>query len=128
MPTSPAPSGTVASPIALIGNTPVVRLRHVDEGSAEIWCKCEQYNPGGSIKDRIALAMIEAAEAAGHIRPGASTIVEPTSGNTGVGLALVCAARGYRLIPHDAGVHVARAARAAGVVRRRDRADARGRR
>ncbi len=91
-------SGRAASPLDLIGNTPVVRLRHVDAGSAAIWCKCEQYNPGGSIKDRIALAMIEAAEAAGLIRPGVSTIVEPTSGNTGVGLALVCAARGYRLI------------------------------
>ncbi len=83
--------------LELVGNTPVVRLR-TDPDQAEIWAKCEQYNPGGSVKDRIALAMIETAEAEGRIRPGHSTIVEPTSGNTGIGLALVCAAKGYRLI------------------------------
>ncbi len=83
----------------LIGGTPVVRLRKVvTEDSAELWGKCEQYNPGGSVKDRIALAMIEAAEQEGKIRPGESTIVEPTSGNTGIGLALVCAVKGYRLM------------------------------
>jgi cysteine synthase A len=90
---------TVSSPLELIGRTPVVRLSKLAEpDGAEIWCKCEQYNPGGSVKDRIALAMIEAAEAAGRIEPGKTTIVEPTSGNTGIGLALVCAAKGYRLI------------------------------
>jgi cysteine synthase A len=88
----------VATPLDLIGRTPVVALTHVEAGSAAIFCKCEQYNPGGSVKDRIALAMIDAAEKAGHITPGKSTIVEPTSGNTGIGLALVCAAKGYRLI------------------------------
>ena len=84
----------------LIGGTPLCRLRRLagEEGRAELWAKCEQFNPGGSVKDRIALAMIEAAEVAGKIQPGKSVIVEPTSGNTGIGLALVCAVKGYRLI------------------------------
>ncbi|RMH38877.1 MAG: cysteine synthase A [Deltaproteobacteria bacterium] len=83
----------------LVGRTPVVRLRRISEPAhAQIWAKCEQYNPGGSVKDRIALAMIEAAEREGRIAPGRSTVVEPTSGNTGIGLALVCAAKGYRLV------------------------------
>ncbi len=83
----------------LIGGTPMVQLVRVPApDSAELWGKCEQFNPGGSVKDRIALSMIEAAEAAGQIKPGASTIVEPTSGNTGIGLALVCAVKGYRLV------------------------------
>src|SRR5688572_18026990 len=89
----------VDSPLDLVGRTPVIQLRKVvPDDIAEVWCKCEQYNPGGSVKDRIALAMIDAAEKAGLITPGKSTIVEPTSGNTGIGLALVCAAKGYRLI------------------------------
>ena len=89
----------VDSPLDLVGRTPVIQLRKVvPDDIAEVWCKCEQYNPGGSVKDRIAKAMIEAAEAKGLITPGQSTIVEPTSGNTGIGLALVCAAKGYRLI------------------------------
>jgi len=89
----------VDSLLDLIGRTPVIQLRNlVPEDVAEVWCKCEQYNPGGSVKDRIAKAMIESAEARGLITPGKSTIVEPTSGNTGIGLALVCAAKGYRLI------------------------------
>ncbi|HET6281448.1 MAG TPA: cysteine synthase A [Polyangia bacterium] len=85
--------------LELIGGTPLVRLRHLADASmADIFCKCEQFNPGGSLKDRVALSMIEAAEREGRIRPGQSVIVEPTSGNTGVGLALVAAAKGYRLI------------------------------
>lgn len=82
----------------LIGSTPVVKLRNlVDHDAAEVWAKLESFNPGGSVKDRICLSMIEAAEREGKLRPG-TTIVEPTSGNTGIGLALVAAVKGYRLI------------------------------
>ena len=81
----------------LIGNTPLLRLRRVTEGvGATVLAKLEAFNPGGSVKDRIGAAMIEAGEAAGNITKD-SLIVEPTSGNTGIGLAVVCAARGYRL-------------------------------
>jgi len=79
-----------------IGNTPHVRINKLFPG-AEVWIKSERSNPGGSIKDRIALAMIEAAEKDGSLQPG-GTIVEPTSGNTGVGLAMVAAVKGYKLI------------------------------
>jgi len=81
----------------LIGNTPLVRLRALDTGPCELFVKLESQNPGGSIKDRIGLAMIEAAERSGAIRPG-STLVEATAGNTGLGLALVAARKGYPLI------------------------------
>lgn len=81
-----------------IGNTPIIQLeRVVEPGMAEVWIKHEGMNPGGSIKDRTALAMITAAEREGLLRPG-GTIVEPTSGNTGIGLAQVASARGYRLV------------------------------
>ncbi len=82
--------------LATIGNTPHVRLSRLFPDH-EVWVKSERANPGGSIKDRIALAMIEAAEADGSLTPG-GTIVEPTSGNTGIGLAMVAAVKGYRLI------------------------------
>lgn len=82
----------------IIGNTPVVKLRNVvDDDAADIYVKLEYQNPGGSVKDRIALAMIEKAEREGKIKPG-DTIVEPTSGNTGIGLAFVCAAKGYKAV------------------------------
>ncbi len=82
----------------LVGGTPLVRLRHVGDGaSATIAAKLEFFNPAGSVKDRIAVAMIDAAEEAGLLQPG-TTVVEPTSGNTGIALAMVCAARGYRCI------------------------------
>ncbi len=79
-----------------IGNTPHIRVQRLF-GHAEVWIKSERSNPGGSIKDRIALSMVEAAEASGALQPG-GTIVEPTSGNTGVGLAMVAAVKGYKLI------------------------------
>ncbi|MNY84248.1 Cysteine synthase [compost metagenome] len=80
-----------------IGNTPVVRMNRVFGSNANVWIKSERSNPGGSIKDRIALSMVEAAEKSGALVPG-GTIIEPTSGNTGVGLALVAAVKGYKLI------------------------------
>jgi len=83
--------------LELIGDTPVVRINHLDTGPCELYMKLESQNPGGSIKDRIGLKMIEDAEAAGRISPG-STLVEGTAGNTGLGLALVAAQKGYRLI------------------------------
>ena len=79
-----------------IGKTPHIRIQRLF-GNAEVWIKSERSNPGGSIKDRIALAMIEAAEKDGHLQPG-GTIIEPTSGNTGIGLALVAAVKGYKIV------------------------------
>jgi cystathionine beta-synthase len=90
--------------IELVGNTPLVRLRRVTQGlrtpgpaAPQVLAKVEYFNPGGSVKDRIALRMVEAAEASGALRPG-GTIIEPTSGNTGVGLAIVAAEKGYRCL------------------------------
>jgi cysteine synthase A len=86
------------SVLDLIGNTPLVRLSRIaGPDAAEILGKFEVFNPAGSVKDRIALAMVEAAERDGKIKPG-DTLVEPTSGNTGIGLAMVCATKGYRLV------------------------------
>ncbi len=88
----------------LVGRTPLVRLGRMLAGTAEdgsgvqLYAKLEAFNPGGSVKDRIGVAMIEAAEAEGRIEPGRSTIVEATSGNTGIALAFVCAAKGYELV------------------------------
>ena len=83
----------------LIGRTPLVRLNRIsDESGAEVLGKLESFNPGGSVKDRIGLAMIEAAEREGRIAPGKTTIIEPTSGNTGIALAMVAAARGYDMV------------------------------
>ena len=80
-----------------IGNTPVIRINKLFGSTHQVYVKSERSNPGGSIKDRIALAMVEDAEKSGALKPGA-TIIEPTSGNTGVGLALVAAVKGYKLI------------------------------
>jgi cysteine synthase A len=82
-----------------VGGTPMVQLtRLAPDGEAQVFGKLEMFNPGGSVKDRIGVAMIEAAEAEGRIEPGRTTIVEPTSGNTGIALAFVCAAKGYDLV------------------------------
>ncbi len=85
------------SVLQTIGNTPHIRINRLFGDTHKVWVKSERGNPGGSIKDRIALAMVEAAEKSGELQPGA-TIIEPTSGNTGVGLALVAAVKGYKLI------------------------------
>ena len=82
--------------IATIGNTPHIRVSRLFP-NAEVWIKSERANPGGSIKDRIGLAMIEDAEARGVLKPG-GIIVEPTSGNTGIGLAMVAAVKGYKIV------------------------------
>ncbi|HEU4841271.1 MAG TPA: pyridoxal-phosphate dependent enzyme, partial [Ilumatobacteraceae bacterium] len=82
----------------LVGRTPMVELARLAPEGAQVFAKLEMFNPGGSVKDRIGVAMIEAAEAEGRIEPGRTTIVEATSGNTGIALAFVCAARGYDLV------------------------------
>ena len=83
----------------LVGNTPMVRFTRIAAGlGGEVYGKLEAYNPAGSVKDRIGVAMIAAAEAEGRIEPGVTTVIEPTSGNTGIALAFVCAAKGYRCI------------------------------
>ena len=86
-----------ANILETIGNTPHIRINRLFGDRADVWMKSERANPGGSIKDRIALAMIEDAERSGKLKPG-GTIIEPTSGNTGIGLAMVAAVKGYKLI------------------------------
>ncbi|HXS49947.1 MAG TPA: cysteine synthase A [Sphingomicrobium sp.] len=86
-----------ANILETIGDTPIVRINRLFGDRAEVWIKQERANPGGSIKDRIALAMVEDAERSGALKPG-GTIIEPTSGNTGIGLAMVAAVKGYKLI------------------------------
>ena len=83
--------------LATIGNTPHIRINRLFGPDANVWIKSERSNPGGSIKDRIALSMVEAAEKSGALQPG-GTIIEPTSGNTGIGLAMVAAVKGYKLV------------------------------
>lgn len=100
IPTREAQRGSrakVESVLRLIGNTPLVRINRLSLSGAEIWAKLEGQNPGGSVKDRIALSMVEDAEERGLLRPG-GTIIEPTSGNTGIGLALVASVKNYNLI------------------------------
>ena len=87
-------AGTI---LETIGGTPHVRINRLFGPNADVWIKQERANPGGSIKDRIAMAMVEDAESSGKLKPG-GVIVEPTSGNTGIGLAMVAAVKGYRLI------------------------------
>ena len=84
--------------LEIIGNTPLVKINKLNTTNANIFAKVEYFNPAGSIKDRVALALIENAEKNNLIQPNISTIIEPTSGNTGIGLALVCLIKGYRLI------------------------------
>jgi len=86
-----------ATVLDTIGNTPHIRINRLFGDRAEVWMKSERANPGGSIKDRIALAMIEDAERSGELKPG-GTIIEPTSGNTGIGLSMVAAVKGYKII------------------------------
>src|SRR5512136_2452827 len=83
--------------LGTIGNTPVVRINRLAPAGTTIYVKCEAFNPLGSVKDRLAIALIEDAERRGVLKPG-QTVVEPTSGNTGIGLAMVCAAKGYPFV------------------------------
>src|SRR5258708_3129742 len=96
--TQPAPLGKpVGSLMDLIGSTPMVEIKHIDTGKCRLFIKLESQNPGGSIKDRIAVSMIEAAEREGWLKPG-GTIIEATAGNTGLALALIGVLKGYKII------------------------------
>jgi cysteine synthase len=98
-PASQARAAIAGNPADLVGRTPMVRLDRLADGlEIELIGKLESYNPAGSVKDRIGVSMIEAAEAEGRIEPGVTTVIEPTSGNTGIALAFVCAAKGYELV------------------------------
>jgi cysteine synthase len=99
LPTLPSHPRVVNSALDLVGDTPLFEIRRLDAESprGRVYGKAEQYNPGGSVKDRICLAMIEAAEESGQLQQG-GVVIEPTSGNTGIGLALVCSSKGYRCI------------------------------
>src|ERR1700692_4489384 len=97
MATQPAPPQSDPAVLRLIGNTPLVEITRLDAGRCRLFVKLESQNPGGSIKDRIALSMIDAAEKDGRLKAG-GTVVEATAGNTGLGLALVARAKGYRVV------------------------------
>src|SRR5579884_1517945 len=86
-----------ASILGAVGNTPFVRINRLAPAGVNLYVKIEAFNPLGSVKDRLALGVIEAAEASGALKPG-QTVIEATSGNTGIGLAMVCAAKGYPLV------------------------------
>src|SRR5438477_5744722 len=86
-----------ANILGTVGRTPVVRINHLAPKGVNLYAKVEAFNPLGSVKDRLALGVIEAAEASGELKPG-QTVIEATSGNTGIGLAMVCAAKGYPLV------------------------------
>src|SRR5271156_2076603 len=86
-----------ANILETVGNTPVVKINRLAPGHVNLWVKVEAFNPLGSVKDRLALGVIEAAEASGELKPG-QTVIEATSGNTGIGLAMVCAQKGYPLV------------------------------
>src|SRR5215510_2027976 len=91
------PANVYGNVLAMIGNTPLVAVRHLDTGPCQLFLKLENQNPGGSIKDRVGLYLIEAAEREGKLKPG-GTLIEATAGNTGLGLALVAGQKGYRLL------------------------------
>ena len=109
-----------------VGNTPVVRINRLAPPGVNLFVKIEAFNPLGSVKDRLALGVIEAAEKSGELKPG-QTVIEATSGNTGIGLAMVCAAKGYPLVVTMAEHVQRRAAQADALPRRQGGADARGR-
>src|ERR1700709_2133247 len=90
-------TGKYQNILETIGHTPVVRINRLGPPGIDLWVKIEAFNPLGSVKDRLALGVIEAAERSGELKPG-QTVIEATSGNTGIGLAMVCAAKGYPLV------------------------------
>jgi cysteine synthase A len=109
-----------ANILETIGNTPLVRINRLGPKGVNLWVKMEAFNPLGSVKDRLALAVIEAAEKSGELKPG-QTVVEATSGNTGIGLAMVCARQGLPLRAHDGRAVQRRAAEADALPRREGR-------